>query len=148
MPRTCAGLPGHGGLQQAYRVLPYRTRGGILLAEHAGAFPCGWSRREGNQEEIVNAFLSEDFLLQSPTARTLYHEFAERMPIFDYHCHLPVAEIAENRRFANLTEIWLRGDHYKWRAMRAYERDGIPIPLGTMNDLRSAAKELNILLDL
>ena len=96
----------------------------------------------------MKPFLSEDFLLQSLTARTLYHEFAENMPIFDYHCHLPVAEIAENRRFANLTEIWLRGDHYKWRAMRAYERDGIPIPLGTMNDLRSAEKELNILLDL
>jgi glucuronate isomerase len=68
-------------------------------------------------------FLSEDFLLQSRTARTLYHEFAEGMPIFDYHCHLPVAEIADNKKFANLTDIWLRGDHYKWRAMRA---DGVP----------------------
>ena len=67
----------------------------------------------------MKPFLSEDFLLQSPTARTLYHEFAESMPIFDYHCHLPVAEIAGNKRFANLTDIWLRGDHYKWRAMRA-----------------------------
>jgi glucuronate isomerase len=72
-----------------------------------------------NQEKVVKPFLSEDFLLQSPTARTLYHEFAESMPIFDYHCHLPVAEIAGNKRFANLTDIWLRGDHYKWRAMRA-----------------------------
>jgi glucuronate isomerase len=68
---------------------------------------------------VVKAFLSEDFLLRSPTARTLYHEFAEGMPIFDYHCHLPVAEIAENKNFENLTDIWLRGDHYKWRAMRA-----------------------------
>jgi glucuronate isomerase len=67
----------------------------------------------------VKTFLSEDFLLQSPTARTLYHEFAEGMPIFDYHCHLPAGEIAENKKFENLTDIWLRGDHYKWRAMRA-----------------------------
>ena len=77
------------------------------------------SNVKGNQEKVVKPFLSEDFLLQSPTARTLYHEFAESMPIFDYHCHLPVAEIAGNKRFANLTDIWLRGDHYKWRAMRA-----------------------------
>ena len=67
----------------------------------------------------MKTFLSEDFLLQSPTARTLYHEFAEGMPIFDYHCHLPVAEIAGDIKFVNLTDIWLRGDHYKWRAMRA-----------------------------
>jgi glucuronate isomerase len=71
----------------------------------------------------VPPFLSEDFLLQSATARTLYHEFAAGMPIFDYHCHLPVEEIAADKRFANLTDIWLKGDHYKWRAMRA---DGVP----------------------
>jgi len=64
-------------------------------------------------------FLSEDFLLQTEAARRLYHEYAEAMPILDYHCHLPVKEIAGDRRFANLTEIWLNGDHYKWRAMRA-----------------------------
>ena len=64
-------------------------------------------------------FLSEDFLLHTDTAKTLYHDFAEQMPIFDYHCHLPVAEIAQNRQFENLTRIWLNGDHYKWRAMRA-----------------------------
>jgi glucuronate isomerase len=68
-------------------------------------------------------FLTEDFLLQSQTARRLYRDFAENMPIFDYHCHLPVAEIAANKNFENLTDIWLRGDHYKWRAMRA---NGIP----------------------
>ncbi|HOT47498.1 MAG TPA: glucuronate isomerase [Syntrophales bacterium] len=67
----------------------------------------------------MEPFLTEDFLLHSPTAKTLYHEFAEGMPIFDYHCHLPAAEIAADRRFENLTDIWLRGDHYKWRAMRA-----------------------------
>jgi glucuronate isomerase len=67
----------------------------------------------------MQPFLSEDFLLQTRTARALYHDFVEHMPIFDYHCHLPVAEIAANKTFENLTDIWLRGDHYKWRAMRA-----------------------------
>src|SRR5689334_19697698 len=64
-------------------------------------------------------FIHEDFLLQSRVARRLYHQFAEHEPIFDYHCHLPPRDIAENRRFKNLFEIWLEGDHYKWRAMRA-----------------------------
>jgi glucuronate isomerase len=65
------------------------------------------------------AFIGEDFLLSNPAARRLYHSFAEREPILDYHCHLSPREIAENRQFRNLTEIWLDGDHYKWRAMRA-----------------------------
>lgn len=64
-------------------------------------------------------FLSEDFLLQTKTAKILYHDYAEDMPIYDYHCHLPVEDIAANRKFENLTQIWLYGDHYKWRAMRA-----------------------------
>lgn len=67
----------------------------------------------------MKAFMSEDFLLQTKTARRLYHDFAAGMPIFDYHCHLPVSEIAEDKDFENLTQIWLKGDHYKWRAMRA-----------------------------
>ena len=67
----------------------------------------------------MKSFLSEDFLLQTKTARRLYHDFAEGMPIFDYHCHLPASEIAEDKNFENLTQIWLKGDHYKWRAMRA-----------------------------
>ena len=67
----------------------------------------------------MKPFLSEDFLLHTETAKILYHDFARDMPIFDYHCHLPVSEIVENRKFDNLTQIWLRGDHYKWRAMRA-----------------------------
>jgi glucuronate isomerase len=66
----------------------------------------------------MKPFLSEDFLLHTETAKVLYHEFAENMPIFDYHCHLPVKEIATNKKFENLTQIWLNGDHYKWRAMR------------------------------
>jgi len=67
----------------------------------------------------MKPFLSDNFLLQTESAEKLYHEYAKEMPIFDYHCHLPVAEIATNKNFANLTKIWLDGDHYKWRAMRA-----------------------------
>ena len=63
-------------------------------------------------------FIHEDFLLGTKTARQLYHKYAEAEPIFDYHCHIPPRDIAENRRFKNLFEIWLEGDHYKWRAMR------------------------------
>ncbi len=66
----------------------------------------------------MRKFLDENFLLQSNTAQRLYHEFAKDMPIIDYHCHLPPAQIAQNYQFKNLTEIWLYGDHYKWRAMR------------------------------
>ncbi|MEO7190153.1 MAG: glucuronate isomerase [Vicinamibacterales bacterium] len=65
------------------------------------------------------SFIHEDFLLETPTARSLYRDYAVQPPILDYHCHLPPRDIAENRRFANLSEIWLEGDHYKWRAMRA-----------------------------
>ncbi len=64
-------------------------------------------------------FLTEDFLLSNTTARTLYHDYAKEMPIYDYHCHLSPQDVAENRQFKNLTQIWLAGDHYKWRAMRA-----------------------------
>ncbi|MBR4953533.1 MAG: glucuronate isomerase, partial [Oscillospiraceae bacterium] len=64
-------------------------------------------------------FLSADFLLQSDTAKTLYHEFASKMPIFDYHCHIDPKEIFEDRRFENITQVWLGGDHYKWRVMRS-----------------------------
>jgi len=65
------------------------------------------------------SFIHENFLLSTPTAQRLYHDFAVDPPILDYHCHLPPKDVAENRRFANLFEIWLEGDHYKWRAMRA-----------------------------
>ena len=69
------------------------------------------------------SFLGEDFLLSNNTSRRLYHDSAAPQPILDYHCHLSPKDIAENRRFANLFEIWLEGDHYKWRAMRA---NGVP----------------------
>jgi glucuronate isomerase len=64
-------------------------------------------------------FIDDDFLLTSPSARTLYHEYASEQPIIDYHCHLPPRHIAEDTQFENLAAIWLAGDHYKWRAMRS-----------------------------
>lgn len=64
-------------------------------------------------------FIHENFLLHSETARRLYHEYAANQPILDYHSHLPADDVASNRQFKNLFEIWLEGDHYKWRAMRA-----------------------------
>jgi len=64
-------------------------------------------------------FIDEEFLLRSKSASRLYHEYAEQQPVLDYHNHLPPKDIADNRRFNNLFEIWLEGDHYKWRAMRA-----------------------------
>ncbi len=67
----------------------------------------------------MSAFIHDDFLLESPQARRLYHDHAAAEPIYDYHTHLPVDQIANDHRFADLTEIWLGGDHYKWRAMRA-----------------------------
>ena len=66
----------------------------------------------------MKTFITDDFLLHSDVARELYHEFAAKQPIFDYHCHLPPEQIAGNTRFPNLYAIWLAGDHYKWRAMR------------------------------
>jgi len=65
------------------------------------------------------SFIHDDFLLHSEAARRLFHDYAENEPILDYHCHLPPADLAADRRFANLFEPWLEGDHYKWRAMRA-----------------------------
>jgi glucuronate isomerase len=65
------------------------------------------------------SFLTHDFLLHGTAARELYHTVAAGQPIFDYHCHLPVRDLATDRRFDNLFDIWLEGDHYKWRAMRA-----------------------------
>jgi glucuronate isomerase len=80
-------------------------------------------RSRPNEHASMTGFLSEDFLLANDAARRLYHQFAAPQPIFDYHCHLSPRDIAEDRQFANLFEIWLEGDHYKWRAMRA---NGVP----------------------
>lgn len=68
-------------------------------------------------------FIGEDFLLESESARRLYHEHAKQQPIIDYHCHLSPQHVAEDHRFSTMTELWLCGDHYKWRAMRA---NGVP----------------------
>lgn len=78
----------------------------------------------------MKPFMNEDFLLSNETAKILYHDYAKHQPIFDYHCHLSPKEIAENRQFKDLAEIWLEGDHYKWRAMRTA---GIPEELITGN---------------
>lgn len=67
----------------------------------------------------MKAFMDENFLLNSKTAEELYHKYAESMPIIDYHCHLNPKEIAEDKKYRNITELWLGGDHYKWRAMRS-----------------------------
>ncbi len=67
----------------------------------------------------MKTFLCEDFLLSNETARKLYHDHAASQPIYDYHCHLNPAEIAQNRQFTNISQVWLEGDHYKWRGMRA-----------------------------
>ncbi len=83
---------------------------------------CGdWGRRI-RYDQHVKRFLDDDFLLDSPTAERLFHEHAKSQPIIDYHCHLPPEQVADNHRFRSLTEIWLDGDHYKWRALRA---DGV-----------------------
>lgn len=68
----------------------------------------------------MRKFMDDNFLLSTDTAITLYHEYAKNMPICDYHCHLNPKEIAEDKRYSNITEIWLGGDHYKWRTMRSF----------------------------
>lgn len=67
----------------------------------------------------MNKFMDDDFLLDTPSAKKLFHEYAEHMPICDYHCHLSPKEIYENRQPENISQLWLSGDHYKWRAMRS-----------------------------
>ena len=67
----------------------------------------------------MKPFMDKDFLLSTETAKHLYHDFAADMPIIDYHCHLDPKEIWEDRRFENITQVWLGGDHYKWRLMRS-----------------------------
>ncbi|ARK11861.1 glucuronate isomerase [Fibrella sp. ES10-3-2-2] len=78
----------------------------------------------------IDPFISDNFVLESEPARALYFDYVRDLPIVDYHNHLPPNEIADNKRYANLTEIWLKGDHYKWRAMRA---NGVPEELITGN---------------
>ena len=67
----------------------------------------------------MKAFMDQDFILRTDTARELYHGFAAQVPVLDYHCHINPQEIAEDRQFENITQVWLGGDHYKWRQMRS-----------------------------
>ena len=67
----------------------------------------------------MKAFMDQDFLLETETAKMLYHDYAAKMPVLDYHCHISPQEIAEDRQFENITQVWLGGDHYKWRQMRS-----------------------------
>lgn len=71
----------------------------------------------------MQTFINQDFLLTTETSKKLFHKHAEFMPIIDYHCHLSPVFIAENKRFENITQVWLEGDHYKWRAMRSFGID-------------------------
>ena len=66
----------------------------------------------------MKQFMDKDFLLSTPTAQHLFHDYADQMPIVDYHCHINPKEIAEDRKFENITQVWLGGDHYKRRQMR------------------------------
>lgn len=68
---------------------------------------------------MASKFIGENFLLRTKTAQELFHAYAKEMPIFDYHCHLPVEQIARDKHFDSITDLWLGGDHYKWRAMRS-----------------------------
>lgn len=67
----------------------------------------------------MKAFMDQDFLLETETAKMLYHDYAAKMPVLDYHCHISPQEIAEDRQFENITQVWLGADHYKWRQMRS-----------------------------
>ena len=67
----------------------------------------------------MKAFMDKDFLLETKTARKLFHDFADKMPIIDYHCHIDAADIADDKKYDNITQVWLYGDHYKWRAIRS-----------------------------
>ncbi len=67
----------------------------------------------------MQPFMDKDFMLNTDTAKQLYHDFAEDMPIVDYHCHINPQEIYEDRKFDNITQVWLGGDHYKWRQIRS-----------------------------
>ena len=71
----------------------------------------------------MKKFMDENFILTNSTAETLYHEYSEKMPIIDYHCHINPKEILDNKKFKNITEVWLYGDHYKWRQMRTFGID-------------------------
>ena len=73
---------------------------------------------QNNEVLPMNKLINDDFLLENNTAKDLYNNYAKDLPIVDYHCHIESKEIAEDKNFDNLAELWLKGDHYKWRLMR------------------------------
>ena len=96
-----------------------KTRRAVQQARAAlGATAGKVSPARATEPQTMKPFMDDNFLLETPTAAELYHEFAKPQPIIDYHCHLSPEQIADNHRFSSLTEVWLGGDHYKWRAMR------------------------------
>src|SRR5215470_11049438 len=97
-------------------MLPQRLYSSAELATALATVVYALSAAAGSERL---SFVNEDFLLHSKMALRLFHQYASTQPILDYHSHLSAAEIAQDRRFGTLTEIWLEGDHYKWRAMRA-----------------------------
>lgn len=92
----------------------------------------------------MKEFLGKDFVLTTETAKRLYHDYAEKMPVFDFHCHLPIKEIYEDKHFRSVTEVWLGGDHYKWRLMREYGVDESYIT-GDKSDWEKFAKFAEVL---
>jgi len=104
----------------AYSRLPWRAGDEVASGEHMLPLTCGSDYTTKRLHYYkMKPFLDQNFLLQTPTAERLYHEYAAGLPIIDYHNHLSPKEIATNHKFADITEVWLNGDHYKWRAMRA-----------------------------
>lgn len=90
------------------------------------------------EEKTMKQFMDENFLLQSETAQKLYHSYAADVPILDYHCHINPQEIYEDRQFENITQVWLGGDHYKWRFMRScgVDENTSPVMLPTRKILK------------
>ena len=90
----------------------------------------------------MRAFMDENFLLQTETAKELFHNYAKQLPIIDYHCHLVPKEIAQDIRYENLTQMWLYADHYKWRYMRSLgvETRDLVCDALTMKNLKNTQK--------
>ena len=84
----------------------------------------------------MKKFMDRDFLLSTPTAQKLFHEYAENTPVLDYHCHINPKEIAEDRVFDNITQVWLGGDHYKWRFMRSSSHNNTGVKSMTIRKTR------------
>jgi glucuronate isomerase len=119
MERTGAESKGSGQSKQLHVISSIRRGNAASLTILSSAIPRLSSKMKGRIRSPAMSFIHDHFLLSTKAAQRLYHEYAESEPILDYHCHLPPKDVADNRQFRNLYEIWLEGDHYKWRAMRA-----------------------------